>query len=122
MDDMALQNYVHQWLQSKESNFLLAGINAFVQRWRKIVVKCVETMLNNNYIFSTVVVNFCGMFMIITCKQHEIEDRRHLLSNHYILMHSVSLILMCQHTTCTYKILNAYVSFKISVFVFMPRY
>jgi len=42
MDDAALQNEVHQWLQSKESNFFLAGIHALIQRWRKIVVKCVD--------------------------------------------------------------------------------
>jgi fluoride ion exporter CrcB/FEX len=48
----------------------LAGIHAVVQRWRKIVVKCVDTMLKNNYTFSTVVVNFCGMFIIVTCKHY----------------------------------------------------
>jgi len=42
MDDVALQNYVHQWLQSKESSFFLAGIHDLVQKWRKIVVKCVD--------------------------------------------------------------------------------
>jgi hypothetical protein len=42
MDDVALQNYMHQCLQSKESNFFLAGIHALVQRWRKIFVKCVD--------------------------------------------------------------------------------
>jgi hypothetical protein len=121
MDDAALQNYMHQWLQSKESNFFLAGIHTLVQRCRKIVVKCVDTMLKNNYTFSTVVVNFYGMFMIVTFKQQEIEDRKHLLSNLHILMHSVMLIFMCQHTTCTYKILIAYVNLKISTFVFILR-
>jgi hypothetical protein len=42
MDDVALQNYVHQWLQSKESHFFLAWIHALVQRRRKIVVKYVD--------------------------------------------------------------------------------
>jgi hypothetical protein len=41
-DDVALQNYVHQWLQNKEFNFFLAGIHALVQRWKKVVVKCVN--------------------------------------------------------------------------------
>jgi len=34
-------------------------------------------MSKSNYTFSIVVVNFCGMFMFVTCRQHEIEDRRH---------------------------------------------
>jgi hypothetical protein len=33
---------MHQWLQNKEINFFLAGIHALVQRWKKIVVKCVD--------------------------------------------------------------------------------
>jgi hypothetical protein len=40
IDDVALQNYVHHWLQSKESNFFHEGIHALVQRRRKIFVKC----------------------------------------------------------------------------------
>jgi hypothetical protein len=81
----------------------------------------VWTMLKNNYTFSSVVVNFCGMFMFVACKQHEIEDRRHYfltITFWCTVSHKNSL---CQHTTCPHKILNAYVSLKTSVFVFMPR-
>jgi hypothetical protein len=39
MDDKALQNSMHQWLQRKENSSYQAEIHAFLQIWRKTVDK-----------------------------------------------------------------------------------
>jgi hypothetical protein len=77
MDDAALQSYVHQWLQNKESDFFSLQKFMLLFKGGRRLLSNAWTMLKNNYTFSSVVVNFCGMFMFVTCKQHEIEDRRH---------------------------------------------
>lgn len=39
MDDKALQNSMHQWLQRKENSSYQGEIHAFLQLWRKTVDK-----------------------------------------------------------------------------------
>jgi len=39
VDDKALQNSMHQWLQRKENSSYQAEIHAFLQTWRKTVDK-----------------------------------------------------------------------------------
>jgi len=38
-----------------------------------------QTTLRNSYAFSNVVVKFCEVFTCLTCKQHEISNRKHCL-------------------------------------------
>jgi hypothetical protein len=65
-------------LQRKDSNLYWVWIYALVKRWRRLLTN-METVLKNNYAFRSIVVRFWEIFTCLTCKQHKIKNRRHLL-------------------------------------------
>jgi hypothetical protein len=70
------ENTVSQWLQKMESSFYWARIRAFGQRCKRLL-KVMETILENDYAFSNIVVRFWETFRFEACKQHEIKIMRH---------------------------------------------
>jgi hypothetical protein len=60
-DDEALQNATCQWVQRRDSEFYQAGTYTLVQR--RMLPK-METMLENNYVFSNLVEKFCEIFTL----------------------------------------------------------